>query len=140
MNAEPNDLHKQRKDRIQNDKDFTSARISESARYVGFGLAALSMAFLTSDARLPRAIMASYGSWIIFAAALGCATIFLDYLHYWFGYQASEQAWRNVDGDFGYRTETFFYRARRWCFTGKQITATMGALCVIVVLLMSLTL
>jgi len=60
MNDEPNDLHARRRRKIQEDKDFTSARVSESARYIGFGLAAITVAFLTSDSTFAKKIVAQY--------------------------------------------------------------------------------
>lgn len=135
MNAEPNELHALRRKRIQDDKDFTSGRISESARYVGFGLAALTVAFLTSDASFPKKLIVQSGQYILFASALGCLTILFDYLHYVTGYLASEQAAQNRSGDFGYVTDSTYYRARLWFFVAKQITAVVGAVTFIAVLL-----
>lgn len=138
MNAEPNELHQLRKKRIQDDKDFTSSRISESTRYLGFGLAAVAMALLTSDAAFPKKLMAAHPTPVILAAALGCLTIFADYLHYLFGYLASDEAARNRDGDFGYLTQSIYYRARRWFFYSKQIFAALGFLFLITALLSAL--
>jgi hypothetical protein len=135
MNAEPNDIHLRRRQKIQEDKDFTSARISESSRYIGFGLAALTMALLTSDAEFPKRIMMHYEGFILCASAFGCVAIVLDYLHYLFGYLASEDAGRNRDGDYGYLTQSTFYKARRWLFVSKQIVALLGAGIFIIVLL-----
>ena len=135
MNAEPNDLHVRRRQKIQEDKDFTSARISESTRYVGFGLAALTVAMLTSDAAFPKRLIANFEWFVVVASALGCLTIILDYLHYLFGYLASEQAADNRDGDYGYLTQSGYYRARRYFFLAKQITALVGAVSFVVILL-----
>lgn len=135
MNAEPNDIHLRRRQKIQEDKDFTSARISESARYIGFGLAAITMALITSDAALPKRMMSHYEGFVLFASALGCLAILLDYLHYVCGYLASEDAGRNREGDYGYLTQSGFYRARRWFFVSKQIVAILGAVIFITVLL-----
>jgi hypothetical protein len=135
MNAEPNEVHLRRRQKIQDDKDFTSARISESARYIGFGLAALTMAFLTSDAAFPKQLIARYEGYILLASAFGCLTIVLDYLHYLTGYISSEAAGQNKEGDFGYLTQSTFYKARRWFFIAKQIVALSGAMIFIIVLL-----
>ncbi len=135
MNAEPNEMHIRRRQRIQEDKDFTSARISESVRYIGFGLAAVTMVFLTSDANFPKKVLAHYQSFVLLCSAFGCVTIVLDYLHYLVGYLSSEEADRNRDGDFGYLTQSNFYRARRVFFVGKQFTAMFGALVFKVVLI-----
>jgi hypothetical protein len=138
MNAEPNEIHLRRRQKIQEDKDFTSARISESARYIGFGLAAITMALVTSDATFPKRLMSHFEAFILFASALGCLAILLDYLHYVCGYLASEDAGRNREGDYGYLTQSTFYKARRWFFVSKQIVAIVGAVIFIVILLSTL--
>jgi hypothetical protein len=135
MNAEPNEIHLRRRLKIQEDKDFTSARISESARYIGFGLAAVTVALVTSDAAFPKRLMTHYEIFILLSSAFGCLAIVLDYLHYVCGYLASEDAGRNREGDFGYLTQSTFYKARRWFFVSKQIVAMLGALTFIVILL-----
>ena len=135
MNAEPNEIHVRRRQKIQEDKDFTSARISESVRYIGFGLAAISVAFLTSDASFPKKMISHYEGVVLLVSAFGCLAIVLDYLHYLCGYLSSEEAGRNKEGDFGYLTRSRFYRARRWFFATKQIVAVCGALIFIIVLL-----
>jgi hypothetical protein len=139
MNSEPKELHLRRKQKIQEDKDFTSARISESARYVGFGLAALTVAMLTSDAAFPKRLIAAHGNFVILASAFGCITVISDYLHYLFGYYASEEAAGNVSGDFGYRTQSLFYKLRRGFFWTKQIFAVVGACIFIAILLLTMS-
>jgi hypothetical protein len=93
------------------------------------------MALLTSDAEFPKRIMMHYEGFIPCASAFGCVAIVLDYLHYLFGYLASEDAGRNRDGDYGYLTQSTFYKARRWLFVSKQIVALLGAGIFIIVLL-----
>lgn len=138
MNAEPNELHIRRRQKIQEDKDFTSARVSESARYIGFGLGAASVAFLTSDAAFSRMLISNYKTGVMAAAAFGCLTILLDYFHYILGYMSSEQAGRNSAGDYGYLTGSGLYRSRRWFFWLKQFTAVLGALIFIAVLVLAI--
>jgi hypothetical protein len=135
MSVEPNEIHVRRRQKIQEDKDFTSARISESARYIGFGLAAATMAFLSSDASFPHKMSTRFGPFLLLAAALGCLTIVLDYLQYLFAYKSSEDAGRNKDGGYLYLNQSSYYRARRWFFAGKQLSAFFGAAVFIVVLL-----
>jgi hypothetical protein len=138
MNDEPNDLHIRRRQKIQEDKDFASSRVSESARYIGFGLAAATIAFLTSDAVFTKKIMASYEGWILVASAFGCATILFDYFQYVCGYLSSEEAGRNRAGDYGYLTQSYLYRARRWFFWAKQCFAVIGAVMFIGILLVGI--
>jgi hypothetical protein len=136
MNVDSDEeIRTRRKLKAQEDKDFTSARISESARYIGFGLAAVSMGLLTSDATFPKHLIGHYGGFIIVVSAFGCVTILLDYLHYVFGYLASEAAAANKDGNFVYLTKSSFYRCRRGFFVAKQIVALAGAVMFIIVLL-----
>ena len=138
MNDEPNDLHVRRRQKIQEDKDFTSSRVSESARYIGFGLAAATIAFLTSDAAFAKKIIVNYESWILVASSFGCATILFDYFHYICGYLSSEDAGQNRAGDYGYLTQSYLYRARRWFFWAKQCSAVIGAMIFIGVLLVAI--
>jgi hypothetical protein len=138
MTAEPNELHVRRRQKIQDDKDFTSARISESVRYIGFGLAAITMALLTSDASFPKRLISHFEGFVLFASALGCLAIVLDYLQYVCGYLASEDAGRNREGDYGYLTQSPSYKARRLLFVSKQIVAIVGAGIFIVILLTAL--
>jgi hypothetical protein len=138
MNDEPNELHVRRRQKIQDDKDFGSSRVSESARYIGFGLAAATIALLTSDAAFAKKIIVSNEGLILAASSFGCATILLDYFQYISAYLSSEEAGQNKDGGYQYLTQSFWYRVRRWFFWTKQWSAVIGAVIFISVLLVTI--
>src|SRR4051812_22380190 len=95
MSAAPRTLEQDKK-RIQDDKDFTSQRMSDDTRYIGFGLSALTLALLTSSSKFAIELMENYRLFILLSSFFGCLAIFFDYLHYYFGYKSDEEAYQNI--------------------------------------------
>lgn len=81
-----------RRDRVIEEKKSVTGRISDTCRFVGFGLLAIFYALHTGENELALRIR-SEAPWKLFVmGAFGVLTILLDYLHYFFGSRAVTQA------------------------------------------------
>ena len=96
-----------RKKTAQDDKDFTSSKISEQVRVIGLGLAALTMYFLTSEFEFAKHVIKDYRLFVLAISAIGCLVVLCDYLQYLAGYRASDEATQNRDGGFRFKTDFF---------------------------------
>jgi hypothetical protein len=122
--------------RFEEDYDFASARISDLARFIGFGLTALVLVLASSESEFAREMMARFKLAILGLSAVGCMIILLDYLQYVVGYEASQQvltAIRHKKRPFNkaYLTK---HRLRQALFRAKQGASVLGALGLIVLL------
>lgn len=128
-----------RQQRIMDDLDFSTSRMSELARYVAFGLAAFTVLLMTSSAPSAQAILKTHERLILICSALGCFGIVSDYLQYLFAYMSSRRAMKNAAGNYAYKRDEFWRRGRFAFFWIKQISTIGGSvLFVCVVLLQAL--
>jgi hypothetical protein len=118
---ERKDLEKQVKD----DKDYTSLKIGELARFVSYGEIALAFSVLTSTSTFSINFVKEYGSFILLASALSIFSILFDYFQYLSGYIDSSKVSRKEN--FLYSKSSFFYKTRVFCFWAKQFTAIFAA-------------
>ena len=121
-------LKTKRRATVLEEKRHVSSKISETSRYIGFGLVAVVYAVLTSDSAFMEAIAAEHHSELLIAATLGGLTVVLDYLQFIGGYISVNAALNNVAGDYRYNKKAFFYRLRVASFWMKQITALAGSI------------
>lgn len=121
---------------ILEQKQFVTGRISETVRYIGFGLLALFYAMISADTAIPAKIVSKMPEMLQFMAVFGVLAISLDYLQYFFGDRAVEFA-LSGSGEAAnrYNTKWFVYRARTWCYWLKQVSAMSGCVFLIVILL-----
>ena len=127
-----------RKKKAQDDKDFTSSKISEQARTIGLGLAALTMFFLTSDSVFAKRVITDYRPWVLAVSAIGCLVVLCDYLQYLAGYRASDDAAKNEGDGYRYDVRSFHYRARRRLFQAKNVLALAGSFGLIALILVAI--
>ena|ERR1700730_3010347 len=106
-----------------------SSRISETARYAGFGLASLVYVFATSESSFARYVMENYRGWVVLLSIMGCLTILLDYIQFIFAYKLAHGALdriRNNDEDL--LVSKKYYYIRSASFELKQWIAVGGVL------------
>jgi len=102
-----------------------------------------------SNSPFAQDLLKKYKWYIIFSSFTGCLAIFFDYLHYFFGYRASEEASQNIRRyesltqrdlvEFKlYDVTSTSYKARRAFFTLKHVCVFIGMSTFIFILLLSL--
>lgn len=90
----------QRRAKYRENQDYFSSKISELARYLGFGLVAVAFGLLSSDAIFAKALVAKSTMLLSWAGLLGALTVLADYLHLLMGWFANTQAANNERGRF----------------------------------------
>ncbi len=112
--------------------------MSDLARYIGYGLAAITTTVFNSDSVFSRVLVTNFKVEILLASILGCAAIVFDYLQYLFGYMNAKIADKNlkpmehssaaeVSAFKIYNSKSLLYRARFWCFCLKHASVAIGA-------------
>lgn len=115
-----------KRQRIYDEKRNVTGRISETTRFVGFGLIAVYYAIRSSEpASLTGQMQVNYPCVVAIIGLMGVAAVLLDYLQYWFGSQAVAEALKRPTVD--YDAESFWYKARGSTFVAKQFAAIIGA-------------
>jgi hypothetical protein len=116
--------------RIQEDKDFTTSRLSEHARYIGFGAVAAAFSQLSSNSVFALSMSDIQKTLLIGAALGGMAAVLLDLFQYIAGYRASTRA--AAADDKKYEKSWLSYRARTAFFWSKQVAATLSGVLLVV--------
>lgn len=125
---ETEDTLETRKVRVFEAKTNVSGKISESCRYVGFGLLAIFYSVKFGDDSM-QAIYKNH-PWLVLAVGLfGFLAIFFDYLQYYFGYRAISDALKAPN--YKYYEESFRYKAWDFFFHYKQYVVIGGVVAVI---------
>ena len=106
-------------DRLYSEKSVHSSRISESCRYIGFGLLAFYYGLVT-DKDTPE-----HDS-IILIGVFGLFTLIADYLQYLGGYYSVQHALKHPKRN--YVKSSVAYRVWEGMFWVKQETAIAGAI------------
>lgn len=86
------------KAKYRENQDYFSSKISELARYIGFGLVAVAFGLLSSDSVFAKALVAKSAHALSWAGLLGAATVLVDYVHLLMGWWSNTQAANNDKG------------------------------------------
>ena len=111
------------------DLNFSSNRMSELTRYIGFGSLALVFTVLTSNSTFAQSIMSESKLQLLAIGALGAITIFIDYLHYFSSYMQSRLVLNNTES-FSYDDIPFLKGIRTGLFWLKQAIAIISVMLV----------
>ena len=109
--------------RVLDEKKNVTGKISETCRYVGFGLLAIYYSFKVGDASL-KEIEAQHFWFVVLVGALGFFVILFDYLQFFFAEKSVKAALNSQD--FLYNPESCSYKARNMFFQLKQYTVMAG--------------
>ena len=113
-----------RRDILQQKQEVTT-RISETTRYVGFGLLAVYYALRTADSSYAHGLAETYPWLLRLIGVSGLAAIILDYLQYVFGSRSVNEGLNRPSLD--YDETSVWYRGRAITFVLKQWAALIGA-------------
>jgi len=126
------------RDAVMERRKEVSSRVSETTRYIGFGLLATFYAMISGDDAFFVEARTHWPLLLRLIALTGSIAVLLDYLHYVFAYWSTERALERTDAPNEYGTGWFSYRGENACFWGKQAAAIIG--CVLLVFLVGLSL
>jgi hypothetical protein len=127
------DRHKE----VLEEKRLVTGRISETTRYIGFGLLAAFYGIVSSSDPFPKGLMSSQPVALKLMASSGFLAVFLDYLQYVSGRIAVQAALDRPDKPFQYNKRWLSYRVRRVCFVAKQGAALAGSVAFIWIVLVA---
>lgn len=127
----------QRRAKYRENQDYFSSKISELARYLGFGLVAVAFGLLSSDAIFAKALVAKSANYLSWAGLFGVTTVLADYLHLLMGWLSNTQAANNDKGKFKLAGIGIVFRflQDRFFFYLKQLLPLAG----VIVLLISIS-
>lgn len=118
----------ERREQQRKNQDYFSEKLSELARNIGFGLAAIAFTLLSSDSTFATSLAEAAGVLVVIAAALGCLTVLCDFLQLFCGWRSASIAAENASGNYEMKTPKtrklqfcFFYAKQGLAFTGAVI-------------------
>ena len=111
-------------------KIAVTARISETSRFVGFGIVAWLFAVNTSESSFAAGYVESYKFWLNVAGIAGFLTIVADYLQYLAAYFSVNRALEREHDNYKFDHKHFAYLAQRFLFWAKQAFAVVGSVLV----------
>ncbi len=126
------------KAKIQEDKDFTSNRLSELSRYISFGTLAVIFSILSSESVIWKKLQTDYKILAFYCALSGITSIFLDFLQYIFGYFTSCKAASGCNPSYKYEKTWITYRLRFGCFWIKQYSAALSGILLLIIIYLAL--
>lgn len=108
-------------------KQIVSTRLSETTRFIAFGIVAWVFAVQSSDAAFSKSYVESYELWLNFAGVLGVVTIASDYFQYLCAYWSVQNALKRSTEDYKFNKNHPAYFFQNAFFGLKQISAGLGA-------------
>ncbi|MEJ5220154.1 hypothetical protein WG622_18010 [Cognatishimia sp. D5M38] len=142
--ATPNlapDILADRKKAVLEQKQYVTGRVSETCRFIGFGLVAIYYTLTVSGEQYAKELFESYTWYIRAFGAFGALTVFLDYIQYIAGDRAAARALtRTNDGNNSYRysKKWLSYKVRGWSYFAKQLFCFLGSASLVYVMVTSL--
>ncbi|MEM7670291.1 MAG: hypothetical protein AAF317_14320 [Pseudomonadota bacterium] len=120
------------------EKGNVSNRISETVRFIGFGLVAAFYTIQSTDNESLRSVPDDFFYLFVSIGIFGVATIVFDYLQYLAGYFSVNDALKREADEFAYDVTTSAYRLRTRFFWAKQVSAGLGALALSITIISNL--
>lgn len=118
-------------------KQLVTGKIGEICRFIGFALLAVFYTISSSNNEFSKKISATSDLALYVIGAAGVLTILFDYLQYFFGSIAVNQALANEEDGYKYNSSHFSYRLRGIFYYVKQAMAFLGSFVLTVLILMS---
>ncbi|MEM1288920.1 MAG: hypothetical protein AAGH60_11260 [Pseudomonadota bacterium] len=121
------DAAKERAKRFDDQKEM-SGRISETSRYVSFGLMAIVFSIYSSNEGFLHQLLTQQSAIVNAIGLAACLAIVSDYFQYYCGYKSVRKAISNERGGYLYDPASLSYRGRHFFFWMKQLFSLLGAL------------
>ncbi|MGH6879840.1 MAG: hypothetical protein ACREFM_02885 [Hypericibacter sp.] len=116
-------------------KQFVTGRISETCRYIGFGVLAVFYAIQSSGTGFATKTAAKYPDLLYVMAVAAAAAILFDYLQYVSASWAVDKALNRKDKPNTYNKWWVSYQCRAAFFWLKQVAAFVSAICLCYIVL-----
>ena len=84
-----------RLENIRKEQDSYSSKVSETSRYIGYGLVAAAFSLLSRATEFSKGMEPFADNLLIWSAICGCVAVSLDYLQMLMGWLAASQAASN---------------------------------------------
>lgn len=124
------DLDQKYQERLEQ-KAAVTGRLSETTRFVGFGIIAWVFAVQSSDAAFSKSYVTQYEVWLNSAGVLALLSIVCDYFQYLCAYMSVKHALGRREKGYKYDRNHAAYLLQSICFVVKQIAVGLGAITVI---------
>lgn len=120
--------------RIQDKKEVTG-KISDTCRFVGFGLLAIYYTLMSGENKFALGLRDTVHTyWMLQAiGTAGALAILFDYLQYYCGSRSVEEALQREDHK--YDDTSWAYMARGWFYKFKQFAVFAGSLILVILVL-----
>lgn len=121
------DMDRSDREKILEEKKNVTSRISDTCRYIGFGLLAVYYTIMSGDNSFATNLQSgALTYWALQGIGIaGAVAILFDYLQYFFGSRAVEEALASETHQ--YNEDSCAYRARRLFYNLKQCSVGAGA-------------
>jgi hypothetical protein len=127
--------YKERRERVLDEKKNVTSKISDTCRFIGFGLLIVYYTIQSADGAFATHLK-THSPVLVYAVGIaGAATILLDYLQYLFGAMAVDRALKRPTMD--YDETSCAYKARLWAYRAKQFATAVGAAALIILVVFS---
>lgn len=127
-------------EKIHEDLDFATDRISTQVRTLTFGILALVWLFLSGNKDVPILKIGSRGP-LLMIAGLCIATLLIDAMQYWSMYRSARKLLRYADDnnltEAEYNDKSLMRLLQQACFWLKQVLAAIAALWLIALIFVS---
>ncbi|WP_421982474.1 hypothetical protein [Roseibium sp.] len=118
-----------RKKRLEQ-KSVVTTRLSETTRFVAFGIIAWVFAVQSSDAEFSKSYVSTYELWINAAGVLAIVAITFDYFQYLCAYFSVNHALSRKSQGYRYNRNHPAYLLQSVCFILKQVFVAFAAVIV----------
>ncbi|NRD88358.1 hypothetical protein C8024_01110 [Sphingopyxis sp. BSNA05] len=117
-----------RLENLRKEQDAYSAKVSETSRYIGYGLVAAAFSLLSRATEFSKGMEAFADNLLVWAAICGCIAVSLDYLQMLMGWLAASQAANNGTEYKQTKRGKQFQAVLNFSFYSKQVVAISGVL------------
>lgn len=116
------------------EKTAVTAQVSETCRFIGFGLLAIFYTIMAGDGEFAREMQSQW--LLVYTMGIcGALAIFFDYLQYVFGVSSVKTALERESLD--YDDQSWAYKGREFSCKAKQLLVGIGAAALILTVLIS---
>ena len=119
-----------RRDAVLGQKQYVTGRVSETCRYIGFGLVAVYYTLALSGEEFATVLIDRHELLVRIFGAMGALAILADYTQYLAGARAADRALSRANegpNSFRYNKKWLSYKIRSASYVAKQIFAFFGA-------------
>ena len=117
-----------RLENIRKEQDSYSSKVSETSRYIGYGLVAAAFSLVSRATEFSKGMEPFADNLLIWSAICGCVAVSLDYLQMLMGWLAASQAANNKPDYEPTKLGGTFVKILNVAFYGKQAVAVVGVI------------